>query len=316
MACTKGNTMAKPAKTSAPKAETPAKAENSTPKAETPKEKEQRLTFADLTALPVGDPATYLKRIVSVDEAVTKAKTVFTQSLQFHAKCVAALKRAYVDRLNKREIPPDTTFKAYFEQNAGGPLPGRVEALASLFNALVLTVDANGKPLLSEENFDAAAVDWLEKANAIVKTAMKEKGDAWKTSDEVLDLVNALSKPGDAHKKIKDIRKRQKGTETAEDGETTAVALTVGRAIEFLKAAIQDAKKLPEKDGYELFCDTVALSDTWAESGLPDPTLNTWMAKYDKAAQKGLNPKIELIDKPAETPAEMLAAAQPAAIAA
>jgi hypothetical protein len=29
---------------------------------------------------------------------------------------------------------------------------------------------------------------------------MKEHGDAWKTSDEVLDLVNALSKPGDALK--------------------------------------------------------------------------------------------------------------------
>ena len=35
---------------------------------------------------------------------------------------------------------------------------------------------------------------------------MKEHGDAWKTSDEVLDLVNALSKPGDALKKIKEIR--------------------------------------------------------------------------------------------------------------
>jgi len=286
------------------------------PKAAEPKA-EKKLTFAELTSLAVGDLAVHLKRIVSVDQAVTKAKDVFTSSLQFHAKCVAALKRAYVDRLNKREIPPDTTFKAYFEQNAGGPLPGRVEALASLFNALVLTLDANGKPLLSEECFDAAAVDWLEKANAIVKTAMKEKGDAWKTADEVLDLVNALSKPGDALKKIKEIRQRQKGTGET-DSEETAVSLTVGRAVEFLKAAIRDAKKLNEQDGYALFCDTIKLGDTWAESGLPDSTLNGWMAKYDKAAQKGLDPKIEFIDAPVPTPAETPAEqkAEPAAIAA
>jgi hypothetical protein len=258
-----------------------------------------------------------LKRIVSVDQAVAKARDVFTSSLQFHAKCVAALKRAYVDRLNKREIPPDTTFKTYFEQNAGGPLPGRVESLASLFNALVLTLDANGKPLLSEECFDAAAVDWLEKANAIVKHAQKQHGDAWKTSDDVLDVVNALSKPGDALKKIKEIRQRQKGTGET-DSEESAVSLTVGRAIEFLKAAIRDAGKLSEKDGYGLFCDTIRLGDTWADSGVSDSTLNEWMDKYEKAAKKGINPKIELVETPAPIPAETPAeqTAEPAAIAA
>ena len=127
--------------------------------AETKKpETKKKLTFAELAALKMADLAGYLKKIVRVDEAITKAKDAFTSTLQFNGKVVAALKRAYVDRLNKREIPPDTTFKKYFEQMSGGSLPGRVEALASLFNALVLTLDANGKPLLSEECFDAAAV--------------------------------------------------------------------------------------------------------------------------------------------------------------
>ena len=54
---------------------------------------------------------------------MSKAKETFVKGLQFNAKVVAALKRAYVERLNSREIPPDTTFKKYFEQNAGGVLP-------------------------------------------------------------------------------------------------------------------------------------------------------------------------------------------------
>ncbi len=80
-----------------------------------------------------------------------------------------------------------------------------------MFNALVPTLDASGKPLPSKEHFDGAAVDWLETANAIVKAAMKEHGDAWKTCDDVLDLVNTLSQPGDALKRIKEIREGRKG---------------------------------------------------------------------------------------------------------
>jgi hypothetical protein len=262
---------------------------------------EKKLTFAELASMPLGDLATHLKKIVRVDSAIAKAKEAFTSSLQFNAKCVAALKRAYVERLNKREIPPDTTFKKYFEQNAGGNLPGRVEALAALFNALVLTFDANGKPMLSEEHFDSAAVDWLEKANAIVKHAMKQNGEAWKGSDDVLDVLNALSKPGDALKKLKEIRKRQMGAkDTDETGE--AVALTVGRCIEFLKAAIKDASKLPEKDAYTLFCDTIKLGDAWEESGYSEVTLNAWMEKFEKAVKSGVNPNIEIITQPAQEP--------------
>ena len=56
-----------------------------------------------------------------------------------------------------------------------------------------------------------------------------------------MDLVNALSDRGDALKKIKEIRKRQKGEN--EETDETAVSLTVGRAVEFLKAAIIGAEK-------------------------------------------------------------------------
>ncbi len=258
-------------------------------------------TFAELSKLAPADLFKLGTKIVRVDAAITKAKTALTDSMQFFAKVVAAMKRAYVERLNKREIPPDTTFKKYFEQNAGGALPGRVLALAELFNALVLTLDANGKPLLSEECFDAAAVDWLEKSNAIIKRAQKDHGDAWKTSDEVLDVVNALSKPGDALKQIKEIRERQVG-EKAEKDETAAVTLTVGRAVEFLKAAIQGASKMKEEEAYALYADTVVLTDLWSESGLSDDKINEFAAKYDKSVNAGVDPKIEIKDAPAEAP--------------
>lgn len=283
---------------------------NTSAKAET-----KKLTFEELSKLPVGDLATFLKKIVRVELAVTKAKDAFTSSLQFNAKVVAALKRAYVVKLNSREIAPDTTFKKYFEQNSGGSLPGRVEALAALFNSLVLTIDANGKPLLSEECFDAAAVDWLEKANAIVKHAQKTHGDAWKTCDEVLDTINALSKPGDALKKIKDIRERQKGekeekTETGADG--ASQPLTVGRALEFIKAAITAAGTLPDKEAFQLFRDVSALPFAWEKSGVNDDKISEWATMLDEermlAIEKnehGVAPHMEVVT---EAPADAVAA--------
>ena len=267
----------------------------------------QKLTFADLAAMKVGELSTFLKKIVAVDHAVSKAKDAFVKGLQFNAKVVAALKRAYVERLNSREIPPDTTFKKYFEQNAGGSLPGRVEALATLFNSLVLTLDANGKPLLTEECFDHAAVDWLEKANAIIKQAMKQHGENWKTSDDVLDTINALSKPGDALKAIKEIRARQKGEqdeETAEGGDTVQ-PLTVGRALEFLKAAILNGGHLvaagKQDEAYTLFCETITLHESWDNSGVSHETLLAWTNKFSTAAQHGAAPHLEIVTS--ETPA-------------
>lgn len=194
---------------------------------------------------------------------------------------VAAFERIYTERLNKHDIPANTSFKEYLKQNAGGEVPGRVLALANLFNVLCLTFDANGKPMLSEDFFCSAKVDWLEKANAIIAAERKSHPDNWMTSDNVLDVINALSKPGDAGKTLKEIRKRQKGgsAESAdnETGDATPV-LTVGRAVEFLIAKIKNAAKMPNSEAADLFADTVRVNDTWAESGVPEDTLNQWAA--------------------------------------
>ena len=115
------------------------------------------MTYATLAALKVAELATYCKKIVTVAGAIVKAQAAFVKNLKLNAKVVAALKRAYAEKRDSRDIPGDWTFKDYFKSVAGGDLPARVESMAVLFNSLCLTRDAQGKPLLSEEHFDAAA---------------------------------------------------------------------------------------------------------------------------------------------------------------
>jgi hypothetical protein len=88
-----------------------------------------------------------------VERAITKAKDA---SLQFNAMCVAALKRAYPQRLNSREIPPDTTT---LNRTPAVPAP-------------------KGNPLLTEENFDGPAVNWLEKAASEIASRFSRRVSA------------------------------------------------------------------------------------------------------------------------------------------
>jgi hypothetical protein len=233
---------------------------------------------------------------VKISDSISKAKDKFADGLKPFAKVVAALKRRYTELRETHSIALDIPFKKFFKDNVKGELPARAEALAALFNSLVLTNDANGKPLLAEENFDAAAVDWLEKANAIVKAAQKQHGDNWKGSDDVLDTLNALSKPGDAAKTLREIRKRQKG-ETSADGET-AVPLTPEMAAELFIAAIKTAGQMPQDKAANLFRLSLQCSDAWAESGVSDETLNQWTVNI----QRGVAPEIEVITSAATEP--------------
>jgi len=43
-----------------------------------------------------------------------------------------------------------------------------------------------------------------------VNAAREKHGEQWKTSDEILDVANALTKPGDAGKKLKDRRRKNR----------------------------------------------------------------------------------------------------------
>lgn len=261
------------------------------------------LAFAEITSMPDGDQMALYKSMAALRTEVKEAQTEEKRHVKTAAKATAAMKRLYTKRLNSRDIPPDTSEKDFFSQN-GGDVSARVRACAALFNALVLTLDALGNPLLKEEYFDAAADDWLEKGNAIIQASMKVSKDAWKTCDDVLDLVNALSKPGDALKAIKAIRSRQKGEdkEAAAPKAKDAPALTIGRAIEFLKAAIKDAAKLDAVEAERLYRACIEMGDAWAGAGIPDDTILAWQTRHDAGIAPGMEIKTD------KTPATPVAA--------
>ena len=253
---------------------------------------EKKLTFTELTALKAGELYAFAKDTVKLTKAVTTAKDRFTENLKFSGKVVAAMKRRYTEMVNSKGIPADTSFKKYFEQNAGGVCPARVETLASLFNALVET------NLLKEEHFDSAAVDWLEKANAIISAARKTHGDDWKGCDDVLDTINALSTPGDALKTLKEIRKRQKAGENAGEGtgegNAESAPLTLGVAVEFIKALFANAGAQNEDRQVELCAAVFELNDAWANNNLTDTRRNELDAQVQEAQDAGIDTGIKI----------------------
>lgn len=247
------------------------------------------------------------------EAAIQKAKDTQVKNLKRDAKVVAALKRHYTAEQNAGRISGDMPFSSkkkdelgFFEMNCKGTLPGRVEALAALLNRLVLTNGADGKPLLDEKFFDSAKTDWLEKANAILSHAMDEHGDpAWKTCDDVVHVINALSgQPfnlGDTKGTLEEIRESQKekagtnagdGTETAPKGETTP--LTLGIALEFIKAAFAEAGAAPKDRQVELCAALFEINDAWANNDLTDSRREALDNQVIAAQEAGIAPTIKI----------------------
>ena len=138
----------------------------------------QKLTFAEIIAMPCGERYTLFKEnVVKPFGAIAKAKDTATEKMHMAFKVVASLKRDYAAMLHGKEIAPDTTEAKFFKDMAGGDVPARVKQLATFFNAVVLTGD---KPLISETNIDAASVNSLEKAASIIATERKNSPDVWK----------------------------------------------------------------------------------------------------------------------------------------
>jgi hypothetical protein len=101
-------------------------------------------------------------------------------------------------------------------------------------------------------------------------------------------VINALSTPGDATAKLKEIRKRQNG-EKEKSGDENAAVLTPEHAIEFLVAWIKTAGEKPEEQSAAIFAGTLQISDAWAESGLSDDTLNRWLTNINNGVAPHLN---------------------------
>ena len=113
---------------------------------------------------------------------------------------------------------------------------------------------------------------------------MKQHGDNWKTCDDVLDTINALSKPGDTLKAIKEIRASQKGDKPKTETTESAPPLTIGRAVEYLIAAIKNASKVPMAEARNLFVAAYTRGAHWSESGL---SVAVWLVRVNADPSNG-----------------------------
>ena len=240
------------------------------------------LTFAAIMALPRGERYTLFKdNVVKPFGAINKAKETATEKMHNAFKVVAMLKRDYAEMLHKKELAPDTTEAKFFKDYAGGDVPARVKQLATFFNAVVLT---GPKPLIPENFLDAASVNSLEKAAAIIAAERKASTEGWMGTDITLDVVNALSTPGDATKKLAEIRKRQKPAAGDDSGaETPAAVLAM-----LLKNRIIEATDSDE--GYALFAAMQELAEAWRQNTqIPPERYAEWLKRREQETKPAHN---------------------------
>jgi hypothetical protein len=251
---------------------------------------EKKLSIAEFTAMKLADLTTFVKSAVELAENIKTARETEKNGRKENAKAVADLKRRYAHGKDEGTVPADWTFASYFEKVIGGKCPGRLQSLASLFNSLVMLDGPDGKPLLTETVYDDAALDWLEKANAIISAAQKQHGEQWKTSPDVQACIAALSKPGDAAEVLDQIRKRQKG-EAAPAESAAAAPLTAEMAVEFLIGFYtEQAKVVASKPGHakEIFCRCHKLAGRISEMNVHrDEFIETMSQTYDQATIQG-----------------------------
>lgn len=262
-----------------------------------------KLTYAEIAALEAKERFDLMSTGVRLVSRIATQQETERKVRPAYAKVVAALKRDHAKGQDEKSIPKDTTFRKYFAQNCGGDLPGRLEALATLFNTLCL-VEINGKPLLAEATYDAHSTNSLEIANACISHAKEKHGDNWRSADDTLDVILALTQPGDATAKLKKIRESQKGVTEKTGGEPQP--LTTAQAVAHLLAAIGAAKDMNETVAAELFADTLKIGNSWKTSGIAEDMLDKWMANL----KRGVAPTMEIVTerrKPAAKAAPLAA---------
>ena len=254
------------------------------------------LTFAEITALPRGERYTLFKdNVVKTFGDIAKAKDRALEKMHTAFKVVASLKRDYAAMLHGKEIAPDTTEAKFFKDMAGGDVPGRVKQLATFFNAVVLTGE---KPLIPESFVDAASVNSLEKAAAIIATERKQTPEAWMGTDITLDTINALSTPGDATKKLKEIRARQ----TAKPEDEGSAETPIAALVMLFKNRIAEAGDNDE--GYQLFVFGQELAEAWAQNQqIPAPRYAEWLQRREAESKPQVQAGQPAPDSAAETPA-------------
>jgi hypothetical protein len=299
------------------------------------------LTIAEIDKLPLGERyKLYKENVISPFKAIKTAQRKATDSLHVAAKVHASLKREYTSLIAAAgagqvigTITAGTSEREFFEKHCGGVPSGRVLAVSTFFNAMCMTLvdqaelDNEGKPVLKDgkpvmlqkplldevTQFDPHSGNSLEIAAACIAAERKALPDGWMTTDNTLDVIAAMSTPGDATTKLKEIRARQKGKkeETGEEG--GHAPHTIASCIAFLKQAIGSAGDLLKiENGEEVVAELYAetyfrMGNLWETAGVPAEMMAKWTANIERGVALTLEVKSE--PEPAkaasEAPAEL-----------
>jgi hypothetical protein len=241
-------------------------------------DKNKKLTFAEINLLPQGERYTlYKTAVVKPFTQVKNARETIVNNLHTAMKVAAQLKRDYTRMLNAHEIPADCSEAKFFEDFCGGDLPSRVKQLATFSNALGLETD---KPMIPEAIIDAHSINTLEKAAPIIAHERKHRAEVWKVSPFTLEVIEALTTPGEATKKLADIRKRQNPKEEEAETEATPTASLVLMLMNHIQEADDNDA------GYEVFRLCQELAETWGKNTLiPAERYADWQKRIEQAAQ-------------------------------
>lgn len=168
--------------------------------------------------------ATYIKDGKSVETA----KTRFKEGIKHSAKLMAVWKERYADRLSSRAIPAGTKWGKFHKDNTGEEPDAKVAQMANVFNELV-------KPgHITEQAFDAHSADALQHAASLLTTLENQcegTGINPLETEAGKAMLQILNEPGDAAKRLKELKKNLKAPAAAEEPATFDFAAMLSACI-------------------------------------------------------------------------------------
>jgi hypothetical protein len=189
---------------------------------------EQKPSFETLKALGLAKLTDLAKENVEAQTRVKNSSDKFRKTAKGVGKVLAAMKVAYAEAQDKQVLSRGTSFEDYHKSVTGEKPWNHAMQCAVVFCELVLT----GK--LTEGDYDRRAADWLQHASVILNAVKKNGGTL--DSPEITEVVDILKNAADDEgaKKLRQMKAKVKGTETAEPGDPEVLSVSDFRNADVL----------------------------------------------------------------------------------
>ena len=187
---------------------------------------DQKPSFETLKALGLAKLTDLAKENVEAQTRVKNSADKFKKSAKGVGKILAAMKVAYADAQDTNVL--SRGFEDYHKSVTGEKPWNHAMQCAVVFCELVLT----GK--LTEADYDRRAADWLQHASVILNAVKKNGGTL--DSPEIAEVVDILKNAADDEgaKKLRQMKAKVKGTETAEPGDPEILSVSDFRNADVL----------------------------------------------------------------------------------